>query len=64
MIGDLLNALFRSGVPYDAHTNTFKVGPEDAHRIQHAQQEIYDEENWFRRSHTTQRARGWDDFDF
>ena len=64
MISDLMNILFRSGVEYDAAHNQFNVKPEDIPRIQHTYEQAVEEENWFRRSQTTQRARGWDDFNF
>jgi len=64
MIGDMMNALFRSGVPYDAEKNTFDLKPEHMHRLQQQYDSQLDEENWFRRSQTTQRSRGWDDFEF
>lgn len=64
MIGDLMNILFRTGVEYDATRNQFNVKPEDIPRIQQTYEQALEEESWFRRSETTQRARGWDDFNF
>ena len=56
--------LDEEGVPYDAEKNTFDLKPEHMHRLQQQYDSQLDEENWFRRSQTTQRFRGWDDFDF
>ena len=44
MIGDFFNLLFRSGIPYDAEKNEFRVRPEDAARIEF-QRELMEQEN-------------------
>lgn len=63
MIGDLMNILFRSGVPYDAEKHTFNVRPEHIPLIQQQYEQVAEEE-FFSLSKTTRPIRGWDDFDF
>lgn len=61
---DMMKALFRSGVPYDAETNTFRVGPEHMSLIEQQRAQIAEEESWpLRTSHFLNPGRGWDDFD-
>lgn len=46
MISDMINLLFRSGIPYDAEKNEFRVRPEDTARIEFQRQIMEDEERW------------------
>ena len=46
MIGDLMNLLFRSGIPYDAERNEFRVRPEDMSRIEQQRNLMEQEERW------------------
>lgn len=41
---DMIRALFQSGVPYDADTNTFKVRPEHAYQIEQQRAQIEEEQ--------------------
>lgn len=52
MIGDMMNLLFRAGIPYDAERNEFRVKPEDMFRIEHQRDLIEQEERWFSSSRT------------
>lgn len=52
MISDLMNLLFRSGIPYDAERNEFRVRPEDISRIEHQRDLIEQEERWSSSSRT------------
>ena len=52
MIGDLMNLLFRSGIPYDAERNEFRVRPEDMSRIEHQRDLMEQEERWLSSSRT------------
>lgn len=49
MIGDLMNLLFRSGIPYDAQRNKFSVKPEDMPRIQNQMELMQEENRWMTR---------------
>lgn len=44
MIGDLMNLLFRAGIPYDPIKNEFTVRPEDMSRIEHQRDLLEQEE--------------------
>lgn len=46
MIGDMFNLLFRSGIPYDAERNEFRVRPEDMSRIEFQRDLMEQEERW------------------
>ena len=46
MIGDFFNLLFRSGIPYDAEKNEFRVRTEDIARIQFQRDLMEQEERW------------------
>lgn len=62
---NLLNALFRTGIPYDAEHNQFTVQLQDVHRLENECRQIAQEEEWPRRQpHFLRPGRGWDDFDF
>lgn len=52
MIGDMFNLLFRSGIPYDAEKNEFKVRPEDVARIDFQRDLMEQEERWMSSSRT------------
>lgn len=52
MIGDLMNLLFRSGIPYDAERNEFRVRPEDMARIEFQRDIMEQEERWMSSSRT------------
>ena len=52
MIGDLMNLLFRSGIPYDAERNEFRVRPEDMSRIEQQRDLMEQEERWMSSSRT------------
>ena len=43
---DMMNAMFRSGVPYDADTNTFQVRPEHTHLIEQQREKIAEEKRF------------------
>lgn len=43
---DMMNAMFRSGVPYDAETNTFQVKPEHAYLIEQQREKIAEEKRF------------------
>jgi len=43
---DMIRALFQSGVPYDADTNTFEVRPEHAYLIEQQRAQIAEEQRY------------------
>ena len=43
---DMMQAFFRSGVPYDAEDNTFKVKPEHAYLIDQQRKQIADQQKF------------------
>jgi hypothetical protein len=54
--------MFKAGVPYDADTNEFKVGPAEIARLDWQRKLDEQEENWMRRKPTF-RSKIWDDED-
>lgn len=57
---DMMNSMFRSGVPYDAETHTFQVRPEHMHLIEQQRQQIDEEQT--RAFHSPSRS-WWDWWD-
>lgn len=43
---DLMNDLFRAGIPYDAERNEFRVRPEDVARLEFQREIKEQEERW------------------
>lgn len=44
MLGDMMNLLFRSGIPYDAEKNEFVIRPEDFARIEFQREQMEQEQ--------------------
>lgn len=68
---NLLQALWRSGVQYDSASASFAVDTEDLHRVELAQQQVYEEEQPFTQARLAAarfdqarviRSRNFDDF--
>lgn len=53
---DLFNLAFRSGVPYDAEKNEFRVGAAEAARMEFQRQQDEEMNRWI-----NQPMRGFDD---
>ena len=51
MINDFMNLLFKTGIPYDAERNEFRVRSEDIPRIEHQQRIEQEHEQWMNRPH-------------
>jgi len=58
---DMMKALFRSGVPYDADTNTFQVRPEHGYLIEQQREQIEEAKDPFRSIFRTRWDSTWDD---
>jgi len=54
---DLMRAMFRTGIPYDAETNSFQVTPANAHLIDRQREQIAEEET---RAHHPRSGSVWD----
>ena len=51
MMNDFMNLLFKTGIPYDAERNEFRVRPEDIPRIEHQRELDRQEQQWMNRPH-------------
>lgn len=50
---NLYDLLFRSGIPYDAEKNEFRMRPEDVARVEFQRDILEQEERWMSSSRTT-----------
>ena len=60
MTSDFFSRLFRAGVPYDADTNQFKVGPAEIARLDWQRKLDEQEDNWMHRKPSF-GSKIWDD---
>ena len=60
MMNDVMNLLFRAGIPYDAERNEFRVGLQDIPRIERQRDLIEQEERWMSSSRS---YNPWIDYD-